>query len=153
MSESVMDQRPAPAAGRTPKHLWIVGVLALLWNGVGAFDYLATQTQMESYMSQFTAEQLDYFYGFPAWAVAGWAFGVWGGVAGAVGLLLRRRWAVWMFGVSLAGMAVSTLYTMVLSDGVPVMGTGAVVFSLVIWIAQIMLLVYALRQAKRGVLT
>ena len=24
-------------------------------------------------MSQFSQEQLDYFYGFPAWAVAAWA--------------------------------------------------------------------------------
>ena len=37
---------------------------------LGAFDYLATQLQFEPYMSQFTEEQLSYFYGFPAWAVA-----------------------------------------------------------------------------------
>ena len=46
---------------RTPMHLWIVGVLALLWNFMGAFDYLATQLKLESYMSNFTQEQLDYF--------------------------------------------------------------------------------------------
>jgi len=63
---------------RTPVHLWVVGVLALLWNAMGAFDYLATQFKLEFYVKQFTPEQLSYFYGFPAWAVAGWAFGVWG---------------------------------------------------------------------------
>ncbi len=41
MSESVLE-RPAPRT-RTPVHLWIVGVLALLWKGMGAFDDLATQ--------------------------------------------------------------------------------------------------------------
>ncbi|MCP4895894.1 MAG: hypothetical protein GY906_02880, partial [bacterium] len=35
----------------TPIHLWIVGVLALLWNAMGAFDYLATQLKLEFYMS------------------------------------------------------------------------------------------------------
>ena len=46
---------------KTPVHLWIVGALSLIWNAVGAFDYAATQYRIESYMSQFTAEQLEYF--------------------------------------------------------------------------------------------
>ena len=79
------------AGSKTPRHLWIVGVIALLWSMVGAFDYLATQLELESYMSQFTQEQLDYFYGFPKWATSVWAIAVWGSVVGSVGLLLRRR--------------------------------------------------------------
>ena len=66
---SVNEMNEGEARRRTPVHLWIVGVLALLWNLMGAFDYLATQLQLESYMSQFTEEQLAYFYGFPSWAV------------------------------------------------------------------------------------
>lgn len=41
-------------ASKVPVHLWIVGGLALLWNAVGAFDYLATQLQFEPYMSGFS---------------------------------------------------------------------------------------------------
>ena len=145
----------ATGAGRprTPAHLWIVGVVSLLWNAMGAFDYLASQLKLESYMSQFTEEQLAYFYDFPAWATSGWALGVWGALAGSIFLLMRRKWAVWAFAVSLVGMAVSSLYSLVLSDGIAVMGTGAVMFSAVIWVIAILLLVYARAQAKRGVLT
>ena len=53
------------ARSKTPVHLWIVGVLALLWNAMGAFDYLATQLELDFYMSRFTEQQLAYFYGFP----------------------------------------------------------------------------------------
>jgi len=74
---------------KTPIHLWIVGILALLWNAMGAFDYLATELQLEAYMEGFTEEQLAYFYGFPSWVVAFWAFAVWGGLLASVGLLLR----------------------------------------------------------------
>jgi hypothetical protein len=140
------------ARRRTPIHLWIVGVLALLWTLMGVFDYLATQLELESYMSQFTEEQLAYFYGFPAWATAGWALGVWGAFAGAVGLLLRKRWAVWAFGISILGMIVSSIYTLVLTDGASMMGTPGVIFTVVIWIVSIALLVYAWAQAKSGVL-
>ena len=110
----VSDTYETGARARTPVHLWIVGVLALLWNMMGAFDYLATKLQLDFYMSQFSEEQLAYFYGFPAWVVAAWAFGVWGALVGSVGLLLRRKWSVWAFAVSLAGMAVSTIFTLLL---------------------------------------
>ena len=60
----------------TPWHLWLVGVLALLWNSVGAFDYVMTETRNASYLSSFTPEQLAYFYGFPMWVVATWALAV-----------------------------------------------------------------------------
>ena len=55
-----------------PKHLWIVGIITLLWNLKGAFDYLMTQTKNESYMGQFDQVQLDYFYGFPMWVEVFW---------------------------------------------------------------------------------
>lgn len=141
-----------PARAKTPTHLWVVGVLALLWNLMGAFDYVATQYGFEAYMSQFTPEQLAYFQGFPAWAVAGWAIAVWSGVAGAVGLLLRRRWAVAAFGLSLLGMVVSSLYTVVLSDGMTMMGGVGIVFTVVVWVVQIALFLYARRQAANAVL-
>lgn len=137
---------------KTPIHLWIVGILALLWNSVGAFDYLATQLRLESYMSQFSPEQLDYFYAFPAWVVAFWAFGVWGAVLGSIALLLRLGLAVWLFAISLVGMIGSSIYNFGLSNGAEIMGQTGVIFSVVIWVIAIALLVYSLKQAKNGVL-
>jgi hypothetical protein len=72
------------STNKTPVHLWIIGVIALVWNLIGAMDYVMTQMQNENYMSTFTPEQLDFFYSIPSWAVATWAIGVWGGVVGSV---------------------------------------------------------------------
>jgi len=138
---------------KTPVHLWIIGVLALLWNAMGAFDYLATQLELEAYMAQFTPEQLDYFHGIPAWAVAGWAIAVWFALAGSIGLLLRKCWSVWAFGISIAGMLVSTIHSYLLSNGLEMMGAGALVFSAVIWIIGIGLFLYARTMSGRGVLS
>ena len=149
MAETAAQAAPR---SRTPVHLWIVGVLALLWSAGGCFDYLATQYRWEFYLSHFTQEQLDYFYGAPAWMDAAWAIAVWAGLAGALGLLLRRRWAVWMFAASLLALAVSTAYSAT-SGGFAIMGPEAVYFTIVIWVLAILLLWYAQRMAKRGVLT
>jgi hypothetical protein len=137
---------------RVPRHLWIVGALSLLWNAVGAFDYTATQMRLDSYMSQFTPEQLAYFYGFPAWAVAAWAIAVWSSLLGSLCLLLRKAWAVPLFGIAIAGMMLTALYNFVLTDGMALIGTGGAIFTAVIWLIAFSLLFYARAMAKRGVL-
>jgi hypothetical protein len=129
-----------------------VGIIAVLWNAIGAFDYLATQLRLEAYMSQFTPEQLAYFYGFPAWAVAAWAIAVWLALLGSIGLLLRKRWAVWLFGISIVGMLITALYNFVLTDGAKLMGSGAVTFTAVIWFIAIFLFLYSRKMAERRVL-
>lgn len=138
---------------RTPSHLWIVGALATLWNGFGAFDYLMTQTRNAQYLANFTDPQRVYFESFPIWMEAMWAFGVWGGLAGSLLLLARRRYAVAAFALSLAGLAASTVYQYVLSTAPPDMRSGAMLaMNLAIWAVAIGLLVYALRMRRRGVL-
>ena len=137
---------------KIPRHLWIVAIIAVLWNAIGAFDYAATQLRLDFYMSQFTPEQLEYFYGFPAWAVASWAIAVWSSLIASLGLLLRKSWAVGLFALALAAMVITFLYNFVLSDGLSMLGTGGVIFTAVIWAIAIFLFFYSRAMARRGVL-
>jgi len=136
-----------------PRHLWVVGIAALLWNAMGAVDYLMTETKNAAYMGSFTPEQLEYFYSYPAWAISTWAIAVWGGVLGSVLLLLRRRLAFPVFVASFLGLVVTNVYTLILSPGIEMMGgAGGLVFTGVIVLVSILLIVYSNAQAKRGVL-
>lgn len=138
---------------RAPWHLWVIGVVALLWNAVGAMDYVMTMTKNEAYMSSFTPEQLDFFYGFPSWVVAAWAVAVWGGVLGALLLLLRRRLAVWVFLASLVAMVLTTIHNYALSNGLEVVGDAfTLIFSAVIFVVACALYLYARAMQRRGVL-
>jgi hypothetical protein len=103
------------AETRVPAHLWIVGVLALLWNGFGCYDYLLTNLKNQTYLTQFSADQLAYMNSLPAWLTGSWAIGVWGGLAGSILLLMRSRYAVWMLGLSLIGAIVGLGYQMFLT--------------------------------------
>ena len=138
---------------KAPVHLWIIGVIALLWNAMGAFDYLATKLQLEFYMGQFTEDQLAYFYGFPAWVTAFWAIAVWGALAASIGLLMRKKWSVWAFAVSTAAMFMTSIYSFGMSNGAEIIGSGAVVFSAIIWAIALFLLWYSWWLSKKGVLT
>lgn len=148
-----MTEEHVETGSKTPKHLWIIGVLALLWNAVGALDYLMTQTKNEAYMEQFTTEQLEFFYGFPTWLVALWAIAVWGGVLGAILLLMRKKLAVMVFLVSFVAMVLTSIQNFVLSNGLEVMGGAGVGFSVVIFLIALGLWLYARAMQKRGVLT
>jgi hypothetical protein len=95
---------------KTPWHLWTIGVGSLLWNAMGGVDYTMTHLHNAAWMQQFTADQVSYFNNFPIWATSCWAFGVWGAIAGSVLLLMRSRWAVHAFTVSLLGLIGSHIY-------------------------------------------
>jgi hypothetical protein len=139
----------AESDARTPIHLWIVGVVAVLWNFGGIFDYLATKLRLEFYLSQFDETMLAYVDAMPAWATAAWAFGVWGAFAGSIGLLLRKKWSVWAFGVSLAGLLGGTIYSFGIADAAEMMG----IMYIFIWVIAIFLLAYSCAMAKKGVLS
>jgi hypothetical protein len=140
-------------AVNTPVHLWVVGVLAVLWNGYGAFDYLATQLRFDFHMANFTPELLEYFYNIPSWAIACWAIAVWFALAGSVGLVLRKCWSVWVFGISIVGMILSAVNGFLLSNGLEVMGNSYIYLSAVIWVIAFALFFYARAMCAKGVLT
>lgn len=147
-----MSAHPPVNPGR-PKHLWVVGIMSLLWNAMGAFDYLMTQTQNENYMAKFTPEQLEYFYGFPTWVEASWAIAIWASVAGSVFLLLGKKVAEWLFLVSLLAMVVTTVHNYALSNGLEVMGDAiSIIFSIIIAIISVALYLYSKAMSARGVL-
>ena len=97
---------------KTPWHLWVVGVVSLLWNGFGGYDFIMSVTQGEAYWraSGMTQPMIDYYNAMPEWMYAPWIAGVWGAVAGSVLLLMRNKLAFWAFVVSLVGAVVSLAY-------------------------------------------
>ena len=140
------------AIGR-PIHLWLVGVISLLWNAFGAFDYVMTQTRNAAYLANFTSEQRAYFDSFPPLVVSLWAIGVWGALAGSLLLLGRSRHAAAAFTISLAGLAGSTIAQFAVLNAPDSLRTaGMIAMNLVIWAVAIALLIYARRLSAAGVL-
>jgi hypothetical protein len=139
---------------KTPWHLWIIGVLSLLWNAAGAFDFTMTQMRTPAYMSSFTPDQLNYFYGFPSWVVLSWGLGVWAALLGSVLLLARSGHAVLVFALSFLGMVATSSYSYLLSgvDVGALIGPIATWFSLLVMVVGLGLIVYARAMRRRGVL-
>ncbi len=96
---------------------------------------------------------LAYIEGMPLYAQVGWGLGVWAALIGSVLLLMRNRYAVWAFGLSLVGMALSFGYMFV---GPPMPGSedaGMMKYMpLLIVILGIAQFAYARAAEKKGLL-
>ena len=140
-------------ATKTPWHLWLVGVVGILWNGFGAIDFAMTVTMGEEWlrMMKMNDAQIAYLDTYPAWMYVVWFAGTWGAIIGSVLLLLRSRWAVTAFIVSLVGFLLSLVYAYLLSDASEVMG-GREVVNGVILAGCLFFLRYAWTMRKRGIL-
>ena len=139
---------------KAPWHLWVVGIVTLLWNGFGANDYTQTQLRNMDYLNSMGYPQagIDYLDQFPAWAEAGWALGVWGAVTGSVLLLLRSRFAVWSFVISLIGIALTTVYEAGADMPAELAEMQPGWFPILLWGLAIFQLWYAWSMKKKGVL-
>jgi hypothetical protein len=145
---------------KAPIHLWIVGLLSLLWNSFGCYDYLMTRMRNEDYFRSMAPDvdpkaMLAWVDSFPIYAQFGWGLGVWMGLAGSVLLLIRHRWAVPALALSLLGAVLGLGYQIIAAPPPPApsMNEGAMAFMPWVIIAVAAgLYYYAHRQKQAGVL-
>lgn len=139
---------------KTPWHLWVVGLVGILWNAYGCFDWTMTNLKGEDYLRGYnmTEAQIAYFHAMPAWTHATWALGVWGGLIGTLLLLLRRKWALHAFIVSFIGFLGGLVYSYGLSNASEVMGENSWIMQVVIGAGCVFFIWYAWFATKRGVL-
>jgi hypothetical protein len=149
----------ANASARVPMSHWIVGVISLLWNGFGGYDYTMSKLKNIDYVAStvggdraLAQQMLDMLDAMPIWAHFLWGLGVWSSVLGSILLLTRSRHAVPVFLVSLvaAGLSFIYQYTLTMPPGLdsPLMK----VMPLVILGAIVLQWWYARRALAQGLL-
>jgi hypothetical protein len=143
-------------SARAPAHLRIVGILSVLWNAFGACDYLMTRTHNEGWMKMTMpgsdpAAMFAYIDSMPLLASIGWGLGVWCGLAAALLLVMRSRYAVHLFGLSLIGAILSFGYQLFVASNVPA-GMSSPIVPVVIVVLIVLQLWYAWTMEKRGIL-
>ena len=149
-----MELAMTDAPVKTPWHVWLVGVSALLFNAIGVFDFVMSMARGAEYQASagMTPDQIAHYQQMPSWMMVVWAVGVFGAFLASIFLLLRRKLALPVFLLSLVAFLVSLLYTYVLTNGGAVMGQQMAVTSAVITGLLAFFSWYARFMAARGVL-
>jgi len=107
---------------KPPAWFWVVSVVALLWNLVGAMAYLAQAFITDEGKAMLPADKLELLENTPAWATAAFAIAVWAGVLGCIGLLVRKKWARPVLLLSLFGILVQMAYSFFMTNATEVYG-------------------------------
>lgn len=134
---------------KAPWHLWVVGVLAVLWNGSGAAVIIAAQYGL---YPDLPADEAAYYAAQKLWFLAVTDLALLGGVLGGVALLLRNRLAPALFALSLVAIIVTNGYDLAAGTSRMMTNTGTVVTTCVIWLLAVLQLWYAAVMRGRGVL-
>ena len=133
-----------------PRWYLPVTIVALVWNLLGCAAYLSDVTVTPDDVARMSAEQQALYAARPAWAVAATAIAVWGGAAGCLGLILRKRWAVPLLIASLAGVIVQDLSLFLLTNAAAQAGAVAMVLQGIVLLVAIGLVLLARKAAARG---
>lgn len=136
-------------AARPPIWFRIVAWLAVLWNLVGVWSYLA-HVHIAPPMQEMTAEQQALEASVPVWVTAAFAIAVFAALVGSLGLVLGRAWARSLLVLSLLCILVQMGWIVLMSEAVAVHGGQAVIMPAFIILVGLMLVGVANVGVKRG---
>lgn len=114
---------------------WFITAAGLIWNLLGCLNYI-TQTNPET-VAQMPEVYRVIIEGRPAWATAAFAIGVFGGAVGCILLLLRKRVAMFVLGLSLVGIVLTGVFSALIVGIVPAMVLSVLVGGALFWYASI----------------
>ncbi len=135
---------------KLPKWFVATAVVALLWNLLGCFAFVADLRISPEDIARMPEAQQALYNARTSWAVASTALAVFGGVLGCIGLLMRKKWALPVFIASLVGILVQDFGLFVIADGAKLAGPTAVVLQGVVLLVGIGLIVLSRRGIARG---
>jgi len=133
-----------------PKAYWWVGILALVWNLIGLAMFFVQVGMDEARLATLSEAERQILLATPPWVNVAFAFAVIGGVLGALCLLLRRRWAVPMFLVSLLALLVQFGGAYLVTPAWQAYGPPGLAMPALLFVIALFLWRYARRSAACG---
>ncbi len=127
-----------------------IAILAIIWNIMGVFAYLAQAFMTPEMISTLPEEQQAMYQNIPAWATAAFALAVWGGLLGSILLFMRKPLARIVLLVSLIGIIVNDIYMFALGNVIEASGNTAIFMQAFVLIVAIYLLVVFNKAKAKG---
>lgn len=114
---------------------WFVAASGLVWNLMGCLNYVVQSNPAS--VAQMPETYQVIIAGRPAWATAAFAVAVFGGAAGCILLLLRKRVALSVLILSFAGVVLTGVFTLNVIGLVPSTTLAVLAGGALLWYASI----------------
>jgi predicted permease len=129
---------------------WIIAVITLIWNIMGVMAYLEQAYMTNEDRALLPEAEQALYSDIPAWFTAAFAFAVFGGLLGALALLLRKKWATSLFILSLLGIIIQMIYHFFISNAMDVYGPRGLIMPSMVLIIGFFLVWYSKKVTAHG---
>lgn len=129
---------------------WIIGVAALVWNGLGVMQYLGMAYMTDEVKAALPEAERALYDNIPSWVIAAFAIAVFGGLIGSAFLLMRKKLARPMFLISLIAIIVQMSYNLFMSRAAEVYGPGSVIMPIMVIVIGVFLFMYSKKTIAKG---
>ena len=119
-----------------PKLFWVVALIAVLWNLMGVGAYFSDLFVSAEMLAELEPDVQQLYLDMTLFQKIVYGMGVFGGLIGAIGLLVRKQWCIFFFMISLIGVILQFAYGLIFTNSLKVLGpTSLILPSVVILIA------------------
>ena len=140
----------ATVSNRPPPWFWAAAVLGLLWQLFGVAMYLMHVGILPSSGGEMSQAERSLMESSPVWVTALFAIGVFAGALGALGLVLRARWARPLLLLSLVAVILQFAGWLAMTEAVAVIGVTVFVMPAIVVAVAVLLLWAASTALRRG---
>lgn len=148
--ETETDARESSHKTSPPVWFWVISIIALLWFLMDMSAFVMRVLMTDDVIKAMPENQQHLYRNIPLWVNIVFAGEVFSGALGCVGLLLRTKWALPLFAVSILGVLSQTFHVYFLSDAISAMGTPAVVMPMLAILIGIGMIVLAKSAISKG---
>ena len=135
---------------RPPTSFWVIAGIGLLWNLMGLAAFVMDMMITPEALAQMPEAMQTFRDAIPSWNWVAYGAATIGGTLGALGLVLRKSWAVPLFAISIVGVILQNVASFLVADGLAALGAGAVILPLVVLAIAVGLLLYARSARAKG---
>lgn len=136
---------------RPPAWFTVAAILLVLWEAMGVSACVMQLREGPASWGPVDDWARSYYAALPVWYNPAYVVATFGGLLGAISLLLRRAWAVPLFWISLIATVVMFGYAFAATDLIAHKGAATVVpFPLIIVVVGVLAVRFAGRSRRRG---
>lgn len=129
---------------------WVIGAVALLWNLMGVFAFITDMMISEDALALMTEEQRSLYESNPIWHKLVYGVATFCGLLGAIGLLMKKRWAITLFLISLVAVIIQFLYGLFGTNASSAFGVMAIIMPIIVTLISFFLWYYAKKCEAKG---
>ena len=133
-----------------PVWFWVISIVASLWYLMDMSAFFMRVFTTDDAIKAMPENQQHFFQNIPLWVNIVFACEVFGGTLGSAALLLRKKWALLVFVVSILGVLSQTSYIWFLTNHVSTLGAPAVVMPLLAILIGIGMIILAKSAISKG---